>query len=164
MTYIPKPPNLYQGKQAIINSDRILFNAKNDAILLFSDKAIGFSTKGNVHFDLGTNINEIKKGDNQNKFIVNAPNIYLGLQDNGSLPNEPALLGNETQQWLNDLLILIEDILDDILFKVAFVTTAPGTPTSPNPDNFPVLQSRRKEIERLNEALEEIKSKNTKLV
>ena len=26
----PEQPNLYQGKQAIINSDRILFNAKTD--------------------------------------------------------------------------------------------------------------------------------------
>ena len=135
MAYTPTPPNLYQGKQ-------VLFNAKDDSILLFSDKAIGFSTKGNIHFDLGLGINETKNGNNRNKFIVNSPNIYLGLQDNGSLPNEPALLGNETQTWLNDLLALIDDILDDILSKVSFVTTAPGSPTAPNPNNFPVLQLR----------------------
>jgi len=164
MAYTPTPPNLYQGKQVLINSDRILFNAKDDSILLFSDKAIGFSTKGNIHFDLGLGINETKNGNNRNKFIVNSPNIYLGLQDNGSLPNEPALLGNETQTWLNDLLALIDDILDDILSKVSFVTTAPGSPTAPNPNNFPVLQLRKGEIERLSRALEEIKSTNTKLV
>ena len=121
MAYIPKAPNLYQGKQAIINSDRILFNAKDDSILMYSDKAIGFSTKGNIHFDLGTSIDEIKSGTNQNKFVVNSPNIYLGLQGSGKLPNEPALLGNETESWLNDLLALVEDILDDIMFKILFL-------------------------------------------
>ena len=42
MTYIPQSPNTYQGNQVIINSDRLLFNAKTDSILLFSDQAIGF--------------------------------------------------------------------------------------------------------------------------
>ena len=37
MSYIPEQPNIYQGKQAIINSDRILFNVKEDSILLFSE-------------------------------------------------------------------------------------------------------------------------------
>ena len=36
MAYIPKQPNTYQGTQVIINSDRLLFNAKDDSILLFS--------------------------------------------------------------------------------------------------------------------------------
>ena len=91
-------------------------------------------------------------------------NIYLGLQENGNLPNEPAILGNQTQEWLNDLLTLIDDILDDILFKVAFVSTAPGVPTAPNPANFNALQLRKNEIQRLSNTLEQLKSKNTKLV
>ena len=98
MAYIPQSPDIYQGKQAIINSDRILFNAKEDSILLFSDKAIGFSTKGNVHFDLGV------------------------------------------------------------------ITTFPDKATALNPNNPKILQTRKNEIDRLSEALEEIKSKNTKLV
>ena len=49
--YVPKDPNIYQGNQVVINSDRLLFNAKLDSILLFSDKAIGFSTNGSFHFD-----------------------------------------------------------------------------------------------------------------
>ena len=49
--YVPKDPNIYQGNQVVINSDRLLFNAKSDSILLFSDKAIGFSTNGSFHFE-----------------------------------------------------------------------------------------------------------------
>ena len=51
MSYKPTSTTDYQGKQVIIDSDRLLFNAKNDSILLFSDKAIGFSTRGSIHFD-----------------------------------------------------------------------------------------------------------------
>ena len=43
MSYKPDAPEIYQGKQVIINSDRLLFNAKDDAILLFSNKAIASS-------------------------------------------------------------------------------------------------------------------------
>ena len=100
MSYKPDAPGIYQGKQVIINSDRLLFNAKNDSILLFSDKAIGFSTNGSFHFDT-TNLDE-------NKFVVNSPNIYLGLDDNGNFPTEPAVLGDKMET-------LIEDILDSIL-------------------------------------------------
>ena len=85
--YIPDAPDIYQGKQVIINSDRILFNAKDDSILLFSDKAIGFSTNGSIHFDTS----DKKEGDESSKFIINSPNIYLGLDYKGEFPTEPAV-------------------------------------------------------------------------
>ena len=68
---IPESPKTYQGNQVIINSDRLVFNAKKDSILLYSDKSIGFSANGNFHF--GT------KSEEDTKFIVNSPNIYLGI-------------------------------------------------------------------------------------
>ena len=37
--YKPVNPGSYLGNQVIINSDRLLFNAKTDSILLFSDIA-----------------------------------------------------------------------------------------------------------------------------
>ena len=63
MSYVPKQPNVYKGKQVIINSDRLLFNAKDDAIILIADKSIAFNTKGTLNFDTGTN-------PTKNKFIV----------------------------------------------------------------------------------------------
>ena len=162
MGFTPDIPNLYQGKQVIINSDRLLFNAKEDAILLFAEKAIGFSTDGNIHFDVGNEVSGVN--NDTNKFIVHSPNIYLGLQDNGNLPTEPALLGDETHEWLDELLTLVDDILNDLLFKVAYIVTAPGSHTAPNPANFSALQTRKNQIKQLSEGLEDIKSKNTKLV
>ena len=157
MTYIPDAPNIYQGKQVIINSDRLIFNAKDDSILLFSNKAIGFSTNGSFNFDTGNQKN--------NKFIVNTPNIYLGLdQVTGDLPTEPAVLGNELEIILNEILDLIDDILDDISTKVSYVTSAPGSPTAPNPSNINFLSIRKFEIKNIKDSIEDIKSKNTKLL
>ena len=155
MSYIPEQPNIYQGKQAIINSDRILFNAKNDSILLFSNKAIGFSTNGSFHFDTGNN--------EENKFIVNAPNIYLGLQPNGNYPIDSALLGDKTEDWLIDLLDMVEGMLDDICLKISYIAPLVG-PTAPNPANEGMVALRRQQIEKLKSDIKDIKSKRIKIV
>ena len=153
MSYTPEQPNIYQCKQAIINSDRILFNAKDDSILLFSNKAIGFSTNGSFHFDTGNN--------EENKFVVNAPNIYLGL-DNKKYPTEPALLGDKTEEWLNDLLDMVEGIIDDIVLKISYIS--PVGPTAPNPANEGMVALRRQQIAKLKMDIKEIKSKRIKIV
>ena len=75
MSYIPEEIDKYQGKQVLINADRLVFNAKTDSILLYSDKSIGFSTNGSIHFDTSGE----EMGENQSNFIVNSPNIFLGL-------------------------------------------------------------------------------------
>ena len=113
MSYIPEAPNNYIGKQVIINSDRLVFNAKDDSILLFSDKGIGFSTNGNFHFDTLNN--------GTNKFIINSPKIYLGLKYDNTYANEPILLGNKTEAWLNDLIDVMSYILDDIKYKISYI-------------------------------------------
>ena len=156
MSYKPTSTTDYQGKQVIIDSDRLLFNAKNDSILLFSNKAIGFSTRGSIHFDTSNT--------KDSKVIINSPNIYLGLKFNKELPTEPAVLGNELDDWLtgiNGLLDVMEGIIDDIIFKVSY--TAPGGFTGPNPRNIQALSLRRTQIEDLRDNVHLFKSKITKL-
>ena len=85
MSYKPERGDLYQGKQVIIDSDRLLFNAKDDSILLFAKQSIGFSTNGSIHFDTS----DQKEGDKLSKFVINSPNIYLGLKYDKNLPTEP---------------------------------------------------------------------------
>tara|TARA_R110002012_G_scaffold186348_1_gene353009 strand:+ start:2306 stop:2776 length:471 start_codon:yes stop_codon:yes gene_type:complete len=141
MSYIPEESHLYQGKQIIINSDRLTFNAKDDSILLFSKEAIGFSTKGSFHFDTSN-----KEG---NKFIVNSPNIYFGLKD-GNLPTEPVLLGNKTKDWMvgdNGLLDLLDSILDMIEGEIIYLT--PTGPTSPFDINELAILDRKTKIDTL---------------
>ena len=160
MTYIPKSPQEYTGNQVLINSDRLVFNAKTDSILLFSDKAIGFSTGGSFHFDTGPE----KEGDNANKFIINSPNIYLGLEYNNTLPEQPAVLANDLIVSLDEILDLIEGIYADIAQEVSFITSIPGGLTGMNPANWRLLNKKQRRINKVRENLQDIKSLNTKLV
>jgi|TARA_R110001632_G_scaffold97692_3_gene204292 hypothetical protein len=163
MSYKPDAPEIYQGKQVIINSDRLLFNAKDDAILLFSNKAIGFSTNGSIHFDTS----DKKDGDNASKVVINSPNIYLGLKreyGEDILPTEPAVLGDYLGDiWLLDLLECLEGLINDLITKVAFITTAPGAPTGPNPSNNAMLSLRKQQIKDLKDNIQYFKSKITKI-
>jgi len=151
--YIPQQPNIYQGKQVIINSDRLLFNAKDDSILLFADKAIGFNTKGTINFDTG-------QSEDNNKFIVNAPNIHLGLKGGKESPTEPALLGDKTEEWLDRLLSFLDKKLLNFLqsgYKSNCAYSAPGGTSG----QFITL---KKELKMLQNDIKNIKSKNVKLV
>jgi hypothetical protein len=153
MAYKPDNPNIYQGKQVIINSDRLLFNAKEDSILCFSDKAIGFSTNGSIHFDTSNR--------DDNNFIVNAPNIYLGLDYNDDLPKEPAVKGDTLEELLNEMLDLIQNLWDATLYEVSY--TESGTFTGPNPLNKGVERRIERQITEVKKQIELIKSTNVKL-
>jgi hypothetical protein len=82
-----KPDFPYLGNQIIINSGRVTLNSKDDSIFLFGKKAIGFSSAGTINFD------------SDDKFIVNSPQIYLGLDS-----VEPLVKGNQLELILNDIL------------------------------------------------------------
>ena len=160
MSYIPDTPNIYQGKQVIIDSDRLIFNAKNDSILLFSDKAIGFSTNGSFHFDTSD------KQDS--KFVVNSPNIYLGLKE-GDLPTEPVILGHKMQEWMigddltEGLLDVLEDILDMIGNEISYIAP-PAGPTAPNATNIIPLQRRISKLNILRNKFKENLSNQVKTI
>tara|TARA_Y100001963_G_C6753278_1_gene435325 strand:+ start:781 stop:1257 length:477 start_codon:yes stop_codon:yes gene_type:complete len=158
MNFIPENPNTYQGNQVIINSDRLVFNAKQDAILLYSDKAMGFSTKGNFHFDTDNSENT--------KFIVNAPNIYLGIKNlnTGALPTQNAVLSQRLEAVLDDLCDFLESFLTDTCFNISHLVTTHGAPTGMNPTNFGILNDRIADLTEIRKNLSSIRSRNTKLV
>ena len=155
--YIPQAPSTYQGNQVIINSDRLLFNAKSDSILLFSDKVIGFSTNGSFHFDTSSE-------KTKSKFVINSPNIYLGLEYNNELPEQPAVLGDDLTSSLVEILDLIAGIYADIAMNVSYLSTTQGTSTGMEKDNFDLMNKRLRKIQKVREDFEDIKSQNTKLV
>ena len=157
MAYLPQSPDTYVGNQVLINSDRLIFNAKKDSILLFSDKAIGFSTNGSFHFDTSPD-------ENESKFVVNSPNIYLGLEFDNTLPVQPAVLSDDLISSLNEILDAISRVYQDIVFNISYVSTAPPNLTGMNPSNYTILLSRMKELQRIKDDFESFKSQNTKLV
>lgn len=157
MGYKPENGDIYQGKQVIIDSDRILFNAKDDSILLFADKAISLSAQDSIHF----NTSDEKDGLKASKFVINSPNIYLGLKYDKNLPTEPALLGDEFDEWANELLDCIDGLMDDIVGKISYM--APNGLTGPGENNEKMLSLRRKQVKGLRGNIKYIKSKIIKL-
>ena len=77
----------YAGKQVIVNSDRLVFNAKEQEAVMFAAGGIGMSTPKSIAFDSGK------------KFVVNAPAIDLGLN-----AREALVLGNTLVQILTTFL------------------------------------------------------------
>jgi len=132
MNFIPKDTNIYNDNQIIINSDRLIFNAKQDSILFSSNKVIGFNTNGSFHFD------------SEKNFIVNSNKIVLGLKrspDGGIIyGQEPALLGNQTEEFISDLIDTIQHLMEDIETKVSFIDSS-GNPTGYNSDNKIAFQT-----------------------
>lgn len=155
---IPESPKTYQGNQVIINSDRLVFNAKKDSILLYSDKSIGFSANGNFHFDT--------KSEEDTKFIVNSPNIYLGIGNlkTGELPSQPAVLGHKLKKLLEDICDVMDNLAMDTCFNTASITTADGTPGGMNSNNNQIAVLLKGEIDDVRKDIDSIMSENTKLV
>ena len=82
----PTLPSQYSGAQVIINSDRLVFNAKKDHALISGEKSVNLSSNGSLNFDT-------------KNFIVEADEIKLG-----SLATEPLVKGETLRQELDFLL------------------------------------------------------------
>ena len=105
------PELIYKGNQVIVASGRIVFNAKDDAVLIFAKKTIGFSSAGSIHFN------------SDDMMVVNSPKIYLGLD-----AKENLVKGKKLKKYLSDL--------NSVLIKVATaLSTATGLPPA-----VPMLQ------------------------
>jgi hypothetical protein len=74
LTESPTPANQFSGNQIILNSGRLVFNAKNDHIILSADKSVHLSAGSSINFDTGNQI-----GLKADKTIILSPKIYLGL-------------------------------------------------------------------------------------
>lgn len=106
----PQSPSEYQGKQVIINSDRLLFNTKVDSILLSSQKTISLNARESVNIDTP-------------QTIVQSPDIRLGDLN----ATEPIILG---ETFLTDL----SSLLKNIISLSQALQTPIGTPVPNRPN------------------------------
>jgi len=64
----PKSPNLFTSPQVIINSDRLVFNAKKDHVLISGEKSVFLGANSSLNFNAGNNMvlecKDIKLGNN----------------------------------------------------------------------------------------------------
>ena len=88
-----KPVFPYRGKQIIIDSDRVLLNAKDDSVFILGDKAVGISTNGTLNINSG------------GKTIINSPEINLGLD-----AKHPIIKGDEFLAIFQQFLLVINQV------------------------------------------------------
>jgi len=102
----PLIPPLFLSPQIILNSDRIILNAKSDSILISGENSVGLSSNKSINLEA------------EEYIYINGPDIRLGSKD----AKEPILLGDQTTQVLE---IIIKELINislklqsPLLFKV----------------------------------------------
>ena len=109
----PTTPDQYTGKQIVINSGRLMFNASEDHLLLSSAKSISLSTPNTVNIDSQT-------------LTIQTDKIYLGSKNS----TEPLMLGNSTVDLLRQLIDGIKSLTQTIAVQVGVPPGAPLEPTA----------------------------------
>lgn len=98
------PIRKFNDNQIILNSDRLVFNAKQDNIILSSKKDVAITAAGAIHINIGSG----GKSDS-NFLIINSPKIQLGL---GSV--QPVVKGNDLADLLNKILNALNDLASSL--------------------------------------------------
>ena len=117
----PVGPDIYQGKQVIINADRLIFNAR---------KKLEEDTQGAASTSEGEDHEQLK-----NYIAFNAPNIFIGMDNKKEYPVEPAVLGNKNQDYNDKLLDFLKKLLDKLSSEYRHTGDRGGL-TSPIGDTF----------------------------
>ena len=147
-----KSPETYQGKQVIVTSDRLIFNAREDSIFS-SNSTIAFSTNKDFHINTSDGSNGM--------FVVNSPKIHLGvIKNDNKIADNPAVKGQELEKLLSDILSHLNQLYNIVLPTLHQITTLPGLPTIPSPANAGLVSPLVAELNTFRGRLKEIKSKN----
>jgi hypothetical protein len=89
----PLTPSSFILPQIILNSDRIILNAKSDSILISGDKSVGISSNGSINMESPSH-------------YINSNDIKLGSKN----ASQPVLLGDDTIEVLKQLANAIKDL------------------------------------------------------
>lgn len=140
----------YKGKWILLDSNRLVFNAGQDSILMAAKNYINLSAGEKVTIDVGTEDSDKVA----NQFLVNAPSIQLGLATKGQTV-EPAVKGNELASLLEELLNALKDYSD-----IMATSTGPTVSAVVGSAKFSLGLT----ITRLNLKILDIKSKTVSLI
>ena len=115
-TSVPTTSQQYSGNQIVLNSGRLVFNAKSDSIILSSEKSIHLSSNDMIGLD----------GNKQ--ISISAPQVYLGsaIGVEGA-QIQPLVLGDN----LNIILQSIATYLDSLGEAFQLATAKIGDETAP---------------------------------
>lgn len=141
----PTSPAEFEGNQVIINSGRLLFNAKNDHIILSANKTISFNSNKGFYFDTPEN------------FVVKVnEKIKLG----GDEACESLVLGDTLKDDLDFMFATLIQLVDIISYSQLF----PGGLPVPDSSTSIVANNCKDALENIRNNLDGILSKKVKTV
>jgi len=113
LTETPTIPELYSGKQILLNSGRLVFNAKNDHIILSADKSVHLVSNNSINIDTTDKIS-MTTNVSFGVITLTSPKVYLG-SDIGSegyvgANLQSLVLGENLIQTLNSIIDALEGI------------------------------------------------------
>jgi hypothetical protein len=89
----PEKPSVFTSPQIILNSNRVVLNAKTDSILISGQKSVGLSSNKSINLEAS-------------QIYIDGSDIRLGSKD----AEEPVLLGNKTITTLRQITSLLKSI------------------------------------------------------
>lgn len=89
----PLKPSEYYGPQILVNGDRVILNSKKDDILVYATTNIELNTNNVINLNAKERVH------------FNSSKVFLGTDPNGSLPDEPLMLGIQTLDFLSKLML-----------------------------------------------------------
>jgi hypothetical protein len=93
---VPESVSQYSKNQIILNSGRLVFNAKNDSIILGANKSIHLTSNDTIGIDGG------------NQITLSAPKVYLGSsQGTEGTQIQSVVLGDRLNLLLGDIAIFL---------------------------------------------------------
>jgi len=102
------PSSDYINSQIILNSDKITINSKKDDIVLISSGLIELNTDSIINLNSTGHIHLNIEGKNKNSKIL------LGTKLNGTVPDEPVLLGGQTHDFLLEMCNTLRELARDL--------------------------------------------------
>jgi hypothetical protein len=138
----PEKPALYTNPQIILNSDRIILNAKNDSILISGQNSVGISSNKSINIESTSEMN------------LSSKLVRLG----GVKANQSVLRGDETVGYLKILITELQNLAEAL--KV--VQDWPGGAPTPNPSILLTANCALQVFENVYNEIDSIKSKTVK--
>jgi hypothetical protein len=138
----PTLPAQYTNPQVIINSDRVVINAKNDSVLISGQNSVGLSSNGSINLESTSEINIASKL------------TRLGSKN----ANQSVLRGDETVAYLKILITELQNMAEAL--KV--VQDWPGGAPTPNPVVLTAANSALQVFENVYNEIDSVKSKTVK--
>jgi hypothetical protein len=113
ITQPKKVSGYFGGSQLIFNSDKLVLNSKKDEVMIFAKTNIELSTNNIINLNAGE------------RNHLNSPRNFIGTKSDGTLPDEPLLLGDKTVKLLSKILTTISDFGSEL---VSSISPPPGSP------------------------------------